>query len=581
MVDDDTIVRALVTATLEGAGFAVRSCSDVHAARVLVEDFDPDLVVLEANLKGGPSGAQFGVMLAKLHPGIALLYLTRYPNVLYSDRSLIEHVRSHAVLVKDDITDASALVQGVEDALVGHKPSTAPVTRVDASVQRLNETQLDILGLVAQGFTNALIAEQRGTKERTIERQLKSAYETLGLVTSREQNARVVAAMKVAQALGWRQLDAPASNAEAGLWSVHETEPHADRVAILVDEWRISCGPAMRGALEELVDAVGDGAIAGSDLAALLQGFAQPDAVVSRAVELLVISAYLPPLRHEVESLLGGHLNEWFAPGRDRSRRTSAAIRAFVVGLALGYVTESWRNAGAPVDLRNEAELFAEAFAQPSIPVRLPAVRAAHLDDPPEWMPAGDDHWDVVFQATLDCVGELGFEASSINVVAAAVGVDSGAILGDHATMHDLFLQASDRMLAPAVELNHRYQSELEAFHSTAIADACMIRENMQPGHRRLRTITLEQLRLAAHDPLMQQAFDKAVRGQEEQMEMNAPTALAPGVLHASVVTEIAMTTGLGVVAQLRQDAWRLPFDVVLVPWRGLQEQQAAAARPT
>ena len=191
IVDDDTIVRALVTTSLVGAGFEVEACADTEAARTLIAEFDPDLVVLEANLQGSAAGVQFGATLAQVRPELAVLYLTRYPTLLSADTSIAGLRGRYPVLAKDDVVDAGVLVQAVECALQGDATSAVAAPRVDGAVLDLNATQLDILNLVAQGFTNAAIAEQRGTQERTIERQLKAAYDTLGLATSGSQNARV------------------------------------------------------------------------------------------------------------------------------------------------------------------------------------------------------------------------------------------------------------------------------------------------------------------------------------------------------------------------------------------------------
>ena len=202
VVDDDPLVRSLLANLLTSHGFVVETCSDATEARELAREFDPDLAILDVNLGSGPTGVQLGYVLERVHPEIALLYLTRYPTALLAESGMSEHLQDQVILAKDDVHDASVVLGAIEDALrdgprKGSVPSTA-----DEAFRKLTRTQLEVLRLLAQGLTNSAIAEARQTSERAVEKQVKAIYGTLGFESSHEQNARVLAARRFTEVMG-------------------------------------------------------------------------------------------------------------------------------------------------------------------------------------------------------------------------------------------------------------------------------------------------------------------------------------------------------------------------------------------
>jgi DNA-binding NarL/FixJ family response regulator len=202
VVDDDPLVRSLLANVLTGHGFLVETCPDASEARELARQFDPDLAILDVNLGSGPTGVQLGYVLERVHPEIALLYLTRYPTALLAESGMSEHLQDQVILAKDDVSDASVVLGAIEDALRGGpRKGTVPST-ADQAFRKLTRTQFEVLRLLAQGLTNSAIAEARQTSERAVEKQVKAIYTTLGFESSHEQNARVLAARRFTEVMG-------------------------------------------------------------------------------------------------------------------------------------------------------------------------------------------------------------------------------------------------------------------------------------------------------------------------------------------------------------------------------------------
>jgi DNA-binding NarL/FixJ family response regulator len=200
VVDDDPFTRSLVESLLQGQGFAVVVAADAASARSLLQEFDPDLVMLDVNLGDGPTGLQLGFIIERTRPDVALMYLTRYPTALLSARDGSAHLQGKVVVKKDDITDTSVLLKAIEQALRGREATQRPDG--DEQVGGLTVTQREVLQMMAAGMTNAAIARRRETTERAVEKQIKAIYEALGLEPSQETNARVLAAMKYAEVMG-------------------------------------------------------------------------------------------------------------------------------------------------------------------------------------------------------------------------------------------------------------------------------------------------------------------------------------------------------------------------------------------
>ena len=200
LVEDEAFTRSLIEALLTGADFEVATCADAGAARRRLEEFEPDLVILDVNLGGGPTGLQLGFVLEHTRPDVPLMYLTRYPTALLSARDGAEHLADKVIVHKDEITDAGMLIEAVEATMRGQHPKTPVVG--DEQVRGLTATQLEILKLMSSGMTNAAIARQRSTTERAVEKQVKSIYQALELEPNQHTNARVLAALRYADAMG-------------------------------------------------------------------------------------------------------------------------------------------------------------------------------------------------------------------------------------------------------------------------------------------------------------------------------------------------------------------------------------------
>ena len=360
---------------------------------------------------------------------------------------------------------------------------------------------------------------------------------------------------------GWSGLALSRVARRAGLSVSPVRDRYPNRLALAAAAWEQVHGPVWGDSVSAVIDAA-DAADA-RNLGAALQPFLKPSAELRASGELLMVAAHDEQVRALVTDLALAPLTRSLNPSLAGSPER-AAIRGYVVMLALGLLLESWRSHAPHVDLTIPLEGLASVFRTPGVPRSLPAERAAHLDEPPI-IDTGDSLWDAVLHATLRQIGTYGYEAATVEAIVSEAGCSESVLFRRYATKSDAFLDATRRMVGAATELNVAFQQRMAEEHSPGLSEAIMMREFMRPGREVERGIGLEQFRLAWHDERMRIATEAEqapiVAGYLESL-----THLPAGEALARLHLEFAMGMGTVWLAALLPESWELPYDVVTVP---------------
>ncbi len=146
---------------------------------------EPQVALLDIELGGQLNGVQVGVMLRRKLPelGIVLLSNQGSPRVLQSLPQ--EALNGWSYLLKRSVRDIGSLQRAIEGAASGlmvidPQLITNRRMREGGRLARLTPRQREILALVAQGYTNAAIAEKLVVAVKTVEKQLNLLYQELG-----------------------------------------------------------------------------------------------------------------------------------------------------------------------------------------------------------------------------------------------------------------------------------------------------------------------------------------------------------------------------------------------------------------
>lgn len=202
IVEDDRFVASLLADILRRDGFDVRIAGDVLAARKLVNQFDPDIALLDIGLGAGPTGLDLAHYLDRAHPEIGLLFLTNHPDRRSAGLTAADVPARAAFLRKDMVGDSSALRDAIAAVLRDDPRAHRHDLDTDRPLASLTARQVEILRLTSLGLTNAAIAEERGTTERAVELLLQAALQALGVPDDAGVNRRVEGVRRFVAAAG-------------------------------------------------------------------------------------------------------------------------------------------------------------------------------------------------------------------------------------------------------------------------------------------------------------------------------------------------------------------------------------------
>jgi DNA-binding NarL/FixJ family response regulator len=202
IVEDEPMVASLLGDTLAPVNFEVCIAHSAAEAIELTRDFDPDVAILDINLGRGANGIDLAFILSRQHPGIAILLLTQHPDLRTAGFEHEDLPAGCGFLRKDAVRSRDDLITAI-DAVIGGGESGV---RQDSDPARplgdLTITQVEVLRMVAQGYTNQEIARRRGTSTRAVEQVLNAVFMTLGIDLGEGINPRVEAVRRFITAAG-------------------------------------------------------------------------------------------------------------------------------------------------------------------------------------------------------------------------------------------------------------------------------------------------------------------------------------------------------------------------------------------
>jgi DNA-binding NarL/FixJ family response regulator len=208
VVENESLLRDLIARSLESAGFHVATAANASDAKRACKAVDPDACVVDIELGPGPDGFDFAEYLSRESPDVGVVFLTNLPDARFADKDLKVVKQSQAYLRKSQLVDSKELVEAVNAVL---KEQDVDLFRHDKKEDRplvdLSRRQIAVLKLVADGFSNAQIAEVRGTTVRAVEGMISRIFLSLEIDTQAQGNARVEAARSYLSAVGSLALD--------------------------------------------------------------------------------------------------------------------------------------------------------------------------------------------------------------------------------------------------------------------------------------------------------------------------------------------------------------------------------------
>jgi DNA-binding NarL/FixJ family response regulator len=207
LAEDNALLRHGLVRLIEASAdlALVGSAPDLPTLMSLVEEHDPDVVVTDIRMP--PSHTDEGISVAAAlrtsRPETGVLLLSQYAEANYALTLLADGTARRGYLLKERVADGNELADAIRRVAAGGSVIDPTVIEGLVAANRAKPSKLDaltpreleVLGEMAQGKSNASIAAALVLSERAIEKHTNSIFSKLGLSEERDLNRRVSAVL--------------------------------------------------------------------------------------------------------------------------------------------------------------------------------------------------------------------------------------------------------------------------------------------------------------------------------------------------------------------------------------------------
>jgi DNA-binding NarL/FixJ family response regulator len=209
VADDVMITREGIVHLLRGAGFdVVGQAGDLDGLLRAVALDPPDVAIVDIRMP--PTHTDEGLVAARRirseHPGVGVLVLSQYVEPAYALQLLEEHPGRVGYLLKERVFDVAILIDAVrrisDNETVIDPTIVARLVgryRRQDPLDRLTEREREVLGLIAEGLSNAAIARRLVVTERTVQAHTTQIFQKLQLEANPDSHRRVMAVVTYLQ----------------------------------------------------------------------------------------------------------------------------------------------------------------------------------------------------------------------------------------------------------------------------------------------------------------------------------------------------------------------------------------------
>ncbi len=212
LAEGSAILRAGLAHVLADQGHQlVASVHDAGALAALIAAHRPDALIANVRLEPGrpDEGLEAALDARRRQPGLRALVFAAEPEPQHVARLFAGDVTGLGYLIQDRMTDAGELLDSltrislgatvVDPRMIGALAAgTAfrPHARHIDGFETLSERELQVLSLMAQGRTNASIAERLVISPGTVEKRVAAVFDKLDIPGSPSDNRRVLAVLR-------------------------------------------------------------------------------------------------------------------------------------------------------------------------------------------------------------------------------------------------------------------------------------------------------------------------------------------------------------------------------------------------
>jgi DNA-binding NarL/FixJ family response regulator len=208
IADDSYLIREALGEVLAPAENleVVAVAEDGDALLAAVESDRPDVVITDIRMP--PSGDDEGILIARrlreTHPEVGVIVLSQYAGPAYAIALLEDGAERRGYMLKERIHDRSELLAAIN--VVSQGGTTIDPTLIDeliavdrhpitSPLAELTAREREVLAEMAEGKSNAAIAESLVLTKRAVEKHVGAIFQKLGLEDDEIVSRRVTAVL--------------------------------------------------------------------------------------------------------------------------------------------------------------------------------------------------------------------------------------------------------------------------------------------------------------------------------------------------------------------------------------------------
>jgi DNA-binding NarL/FixJ family response regulator len=215
LAEDNYLVREGTRRLLEDSG-EVEVVAAVGTAGELLDAVSrlrPDAVITDIRMPPGHhmEGIDAAHAIRRSHPEVGVVVLSQHADEGYAIELLKDGTAGMAYLLKERVGDLDELLRALREVTAGRSVIDPDVVEVlvarrarlaDSPLGRLTPRELDVLREMAQGKTNAAIAQSLVLSESAIEKHVNSLFAKLHLTEEPQVHRRVAAVLAYLREVG-------------------------------------------------------------------------------------------------------------------------------------------------------------------------------------------------------------------------------------------------------------------------------------------------------------------------------------------------------------------------------------------
>lgn len=207
IAEDQALLREGIVALLrENDVDVVAQAEDADGLLRIVNGHKPDVAIVDVRLPPDftDEGVRAALTLRQTHPDVGILILSQYVEPVYTAELLAAGEGGIGYLLKERVGDVPAFLDAVRRVAGGGTALDREVVAElvgtrggegEGSLGELSPREREVLGLMAEGRTNAAIARALVVTPGAVEKHISSIFGKLGLSATDDDHRRVLAVL--------------------------------------------------------------------------------------------------------------------------------------------------------------------------------------------------------------------------------------------------------------------------------------------------------------------------------------------------------------------------------------------------